>query len=179
MEERHEEMKSQEQQAQPEIPQRLAMTHVRGWWPAKRWLLVIPLLTCLLLSACGQTPETASNDEDTSPATVVHIAGTNLSRLVLTDAAVKRLDIQTAPVQKSGNQQTIIPYAAVLYDLNGQAWVYTNPVPRTYVRASITVDRIDGDKALLTKGPATGTQVVTVGGPELYGTEFGVDGTGA
>ena len=34
--------------------------------------------------------------------------------------------------------------------------------------------RIDGDRAVLTRGPAPGALVVHVGGAELFGLEFGV-----
>jgi hypothetical protein len=95
----------------------------------------------------------------------------------LTAEAAKRLDIQTAPVhdaQVRGKPRKVVPYAAVFYDLNGATWVYTNLEPLTFVRASISVDYIDGDLAVLSDGPPSGTEVVTVGAPELYGTEFGV-----
>jgi hypothetical protein len=97
--------------------------------------------------------------------------------VILTEQAAKRLGIQTAPVQDAkvrGKLQKVVPYAAVYYDLNGKTWVYTNPDPLTFVRASINVDSIDGDLAVLSEGPPTGTKVVIVGAPELYGTEFGV-----
>jgi hypothetical protein len=34
--------------------------------------------------------------------------------------------------------------------------------------------RIDGDRAILSDGPAPGTEVVTVGAAELLGTEYEV-----
>ena len=74
---------------------------------------------------------------------------------------------------EAGATQKVIPYAAVLYDADGKTWVYANPGPRTFLRAPITVDRIDGDDAFLSDGPPSGTAVVTVGAEELYGTEFG------
>jgi hypothetical protein len=46
--------------------------------------------------------------------------------------------------------------------------------PNTYAREPITVDFIEGDRAVLTAGPAAGTVIVTVGAAELYGTETGV-----
>jgi hypothetical protein len=60
----------------------------------------------------------------------------------------------------------------VLYDLHGETWVYTNPSPLTFVRNRVSIDNIDGDLAVLSQGPPSGTAVVTVGVPELYGTEF-------
>jgi len=97
--------------------------------------------------------------------------------VILTAQAAKRLGIETAPVRDSqvqGKLRKVVPYAAVFYDLNGKTWVYMNPEPLTFVRASISVDYIDSDLAVLSEGPPSGTGVVTVGSPELYGTEFGV-----
>jgi hypothetical protein len=74
----------------------------------------------------------------------------------------------------SGAQQTVIPYSAVIYDLQGQTWIYTSPEPLTFVRQSITVDYIEGDIAVLSEGPPAGTAVVTVGVAELYGLDTGV-----
>jgi hypothetical protein len=69
----------------------------------------------------------------------------------------------------------VVPYAAVIYDPEGKTWVYTEPKPLTFVRAPVSVAYIDGDLAVLSEGgPADGTAVVTVGVPELYGTELGV-----
>ena len=73
-----------------------------------------------------------------------------------------------------GEKRKIIPYAAVLYDAKGNAWVYTNPEPLVFIRQPIQIDTIVGDEVLLVEGPPAGTAVVTVGGAELYGTEFGV-----
>ncbi len=67
--------------------------------------------------------------------------------------------------------QTFVPYAAVIYDAPGDAWVYTSPKPRTFVRYPIVVDYIKGDQAILLDGPPIGTQVAIVGVAELYGTE--------
>ena len=74
----------------------------------------------------------------------------------------------------SGTSRKIVPYAAVIYDVKGATWVYTNPEPLAFVRQSISVDYIKGDLAFLTEGPPAGTEVVTVGGAELYGAETGV-----
>jgi hypothetical protein len=105
------------------------------------------------------------------------VNGSDTARVTLTEQAVKRLDIKTAAVseqQVAGQQRKVIPYAAVLYDPKGQAWTFTNPQPLTYVRERISVGRITGDTAVLSNGPAAGTNVVTVGAAELYGAELGV-----
>jgi hypothetical protein len=67
-------------------------------------------------------------------------------------------------------------YSSVIYDLDGDAWVYTVTAPLTFVREAIVVEQITKDFAYISEGPPAGTQVVTVGVPELYGTEVGVNG---
>ena len=74
----------------------------------------------------------------------------------------------------SGTSRLIVPYAAVIYDVNGETWVYTNPEPLVFIRQSISIDYIQGDLAFLTEGSSAGTNVVAVGGAELYGAETGV-----
>ena len=134
------------------------------------------LVVGLQLSACTQ--ESAEADSaGAEPAKVEHLEGSDVSRLTLTAKAAERLGIQTKPVIRGpvrGRQRSVIPYSAVLYDAKGDAWVYVNPEPNTYVRERITVEFIEGGQAVLTKGPAEGSPVVTVGAAELYGTEFGV-----
>ena len=78
------------------------------------------------------------------------------------------------PLTSSGEKRKTIPYAAVLYDAKGNAWVYTNPQPLVFIRQPVQIDTIAGDKVILVAGPPAGTAVVTVGGAELFGAEFGV-----
>jgi hypothetical protein len=73
-----------------------------------------------------------------------------------------------------GGPRKVVPYNAVLYDLKGQAWLYTSPSPRVFVRRPIKVDFVERDLAVLMEGPPAGTEVVTVGAAELYGAESGV-----
>jgi hypothetical protein len=68
----------------------------------------------------------------------------------------------------------VVPYASVLYGVNGETWVYTSPESNVFVRQPISIEYIDQDLAVLTDGPTVGTQVVTVGAAELFGTETGV-----
>jgi hypothetical protein len=101
----------------------------------------------------------------------------DVSRLTLTPKAVERLGIRTTPLSETtvaGKKRKVIPYGAVLYDAEGKTSVYVSPAPNTYVREPITVDYIQGDRAVLVAGPAVGTAIVTVGAAELYGTETGV-----
>ncbi len=141
---------------------------------AHTWLVATLCVAALLVSACGGTaarPPAAKS----APSRVEPIEGSDRSRVILTDEAAVRLDIQTQLTRTAnvdGEQRTLIPYSAVIYGVEGEAWVYTNPEPLTFVRASIDVDTIDGDMAVVSAGPPIGTEVVTVGGAELYGAEF-------
>ena len=138
------------------------------------WIIVVLIITGLLLSACAPKVITA---EKIMPFQLEPIDGTDIKRIILTEKAAERLDIQTSPVreeQVNGVNRKVVSYAAIIYDLQGQTWVYTIPVSLTFVRESVTVEYIEGDKAILVKGPSTGTEVVTVGLAELYGAETGV-----
>jgi hypothetical protein len=144
---------------------------------SKRWIAVLGLLIAIpQLSACTQTSAEATSGAE--PATVEHVEGSeDVSRLTLTAKAVERLGIQTTPISETtvaGKRRKVVPYGAVLYDAEGKTSVYVSSAPNTYVREPITVDFIQGDRAVLTAGPAAGTAIVTVGAAELYGTETGV-----
>jgi hypothetical protein len=131
-----------------------------------RWLLVTLIFAGLLLSACG--PKEATT-EKISPSKLEPIEGTDLSKVILTEKAAERIGIQTAAT--SG---TTVPYAAIIYDIEGNTWIYTNPEPLTFVREQIVIDHIEGDMAVLAESLPSELTVVTVGVPELWGTETGV-----
>ncbi len=148
---------------------------------------VLPILVVVLLGSValvfaaerddqGLIPITGAEGKG-GPAKVEPIDGTEFSRVILTERAAQRLDIQMELVREQemdGEPRLVIPYSAVIYGLNGETWAYISPETLTYVRESLTVDYIEGDLAILTEGPPVGTNVVTVGVAELYGTETGV-----
>ncbi len=67
----------------------------------------------------------------------------------------------------------VVPWSAVIHDIHGGTWVYECPEPQTFARRRVEVRFVSGDSAVLSRGPAAGTPVVTVGAAELFGTEFG------
>ncbi len=243
-----------------------------------RWMLVILVIAGLLLAACTQASALKARD---APVKLESIEGSDFKRVVVTEKAAQRLDIQTAPVRdeqgtrkrtvvgivaalpepgsgdavatyvrvplnendpnkvdrsqpalilpmsggnrtagvtartvdrlamddpeeqkipalyyevegapqdlapgqnvhveltlvSNGAQHKAVPYAALIYGLHGETWVYTRPEPLVFIRHPVTVDYIDGDQAILSEGPPAGTEVVTVAGAELYGAETGV-----
>lgn len=131
------------------------------------WLILIAMLAALSLSACAPA---APVEDEIKPVTLEPITGTDLNRLTLTADAAKRLDVQTAEVREMDGQM-VVPYASVLYEANGNTWVYVNIAPLVFVRQAIVIDSINGDEAILSKGPDSGSAVVTVGAAELYGSE--------
>lgn len=73
---------------------------------------------------------------------------------------------------KGDNQKKkVVPYSAVYYDGRGKPWVYAVAKPLVYERKPIKVERIVGDVAVLSDGPALGTEIVTVGSSLLFGAE--------
>jgi len=141
------------------------------------WLITGLMLSIAPLTGCAQ--KSTARVEAEHPAQVDRIEGSELSRLTLTETAMKRLDVRTSKVSESpsragGAIQLAVPYGAVLYDPHGKTWVYTSPQPRTFLRQPIEVDYIRGDVAYLVKGPSVGVDVAVVGVAELYGTELKV-----
>jgi hypothetical protein len=128
-------------------------------------------LVGLVLGACNQGTTAAPAEE------AIHIEeqASGLKQLTLSEKAAERLGVQTVEVAGSGSTLTV-PYAAVIYDAQGLTWSYVNTAPLVYLREEIRVDRINGDTAILSAGPAAGTPVVTTGAAELYGAEIGVGG---
>jgi hypothetical protein len=131
-----------------------------------RWFLVLLVFAGLLLSACGA--QTAAPTK-IPPSELQPIEGTDLSKVILTEKAAERIGVETISV--SGME---VPYAAVIYDTEGNTWIYTNPEPLTFVREPIVIDRIEGDTAFLAEGLPGELNVVTMGVIEIYGTETGV-----
>jgi hypothetical protein len=138
-------------------------------------MLGAAIITGLALAACN--PVSTDYVREHEPAHAKPIEGTELHRVILEPEAAERLGIQTARVrelQGRGPQTLVIPYGALLYDAHGDTWAYMQEAPLTFVRDRVRVDRIEGDRVMLSDGPPSGTEVVTVGVAELFGVETGV-----
>jgi hypothetical protein len=133
------------------------------------FLAGLPLAAAATLSACAGTTSDAYVIEN-DPGHVEHVDGSELGRVHLTHAAVKRLRIDTDVVRRTG-RHLAVSGNALFVDPDGAWWVYTNPGRGVYVRHEVDLLRHRGDLALLSSGPRAGTVVVTVGVPELYGIE--------
>lgn len=147
----------------------------------RRWLTlavsaVIAGVTAFAVYDGITSKPAASAVEEGNGAATVKVGKGGLKTVVLIPSAAKRLGIKTARVSSvlvGGSERAVIPYTAVLYDTNGDTWTYTSPKPLTYVRHDVRVDEIDGNRAVLSKGPLPGAAVVTVGSAELWGVEYG------
>ena len=151
--------------------------------PTRR--LVVPLVLALLAAglaglgaylAFGGSSGGSTDEEEAQPAVVEPTGTDGVSRVVLSQSAAERLNVETAPVTSVRLNRMVrgaIPYTAVIYDTNGDAWTYTSPEPLVYVRQDVEVVRVRGGEAILARGPPTGTSVVTVGQVELWGVEYG------
>ena len=93
------------------------------------------------------------------------------SRITLQGKAAQRLGLATKPVLAGRGAARV---SAILYDPDGQTFVFTNPQDSVYVRAEVTVVEIADGQAALSAGPPAGTAVVTVGAAELFGVETGL-----
>ena len=70
----------------------------------------------------------------------------------------------------------VIPYNAVLYDAETAGRSPTRArAAGLRARARSASQRIGGDRAVLSRGPPVGREVVTVGSQELFGTEYEVE----
>ena len=132
--------------------------------------LLAVLVAAASLSAC--TEVTPAEKEHYSPASISPVKGEkDLVSVTLTREGAERAGIVTGVVRRRSGHKTI-PYAALLYENDGSAFVYTNPRGLEFVRAHIEVDRVAGDRVLLHEGPPVGTKVVTTGAPQVHGAEL-------
>ncbi len=117
-----------------------------------------------------------------APAKLEPIPGSKLMRVTLIQKAHDRLGIKTealtdgtavASATAKGPQpaRRSVPYASLLYDLDGSTWVYKQVAPLTFERHQIQVIGIQGDNVYISDGPPVGTAVVTQGAIEIFGAE--------
>jgi hypothetical protein len=144
------------------------------------------LVAVIGLCGCGGTRADITPAGSAGPVRVEPVPGTARQVVVLTDAGAARLGITTEatrPVMSAADgdtatatDQSLLPVAAILYDSNGATWTYTMTGPLAYERVPVTVVRVEGGQAVVQPGPPVGTRVVTVGGAELLGAEYGIAG---
>lgn len=132
-----------------------------------------PLLVAVVLALGGCTEVETEAATGYEPSKIEPVKGSDLQRVTFTAEGAERVGLRTGTVTRSGKQQ-VVPYAALLYSPDGKTYVYTSPKRLQYLREQVKVDRIQGDRVFLSDGPPAGTEVVTVGATEVYGTELEV-----
>jgi hypothetical protein len=140
--------------------------------PADRQVYVLPVTGARAAARGKRVPTLLAAKPTNAPAT--EAAKGFYFALDRTDHGLtdgQRVSVQFT-TNGSGSKRLVVPYSAVIYDEHGKAWVFTNPTPLTFVRAEIVVEDVEGDLAVLSKGPPPGTKIVSVGGMLLLGAEI-------
>ncbi|MGR9012413.1 MAG: hypothetical protein ACU83U_02100 [Gammaproteobacteria bacterium] len=155
------------------------MPYIKRW--TTLWLAIVLIIASLLFAKFPSIPKSlamiADSPSQFDPVQIVKTEGSEFHSVILSEKAAQRLGIETALVQEvliDGIPRLVMPYSSLLYGLHGETWAYISPKALTFVRQAVTVDQIDGDLVFLSKGPASGTQIATVGVSELYGADTGI-----
>ncbi|MBI3864723.1 MAG: efflux RND transporter periplasmic adaptor subunit [Planctomycetia bacterium] len=69
-------------------------------------------------------------------------------------------------------ESLVLPWSAVVVDINGGAWVYEQVAEHKFSRRRVQVRYVVDATAVLAAGPPVGAKIVTQGAAELFGTEF-------
>ncbi len=77
-------------------------------------------------------------------------------------------------VKNSAENTLVVPWSAILYDFSGGTWVYVKIADHTYSRSRVDLSHVVDGFAAVTRGLTDGSEVVTAGAVEIFGTEFGV-----
>jgi hypothetical protein len=145
--------------------------------PARRLAAALAVLAAgLVLGACKEVESETASGYEPAKLESVKGKGDDFKRGTFTKEGAARVDLRTDKVRRSGGQK-VVPYAALIYNDEVKTFVYTSPEPLSYERVPVTVDRIEGNRVLLSDGPPAGTTVVTQGVTEVYGAELDIAGS--
>jgi hypothetical protein len=147
-----------------------------GWHggsrPARATALVtVTAALAAVLAGCSAASSTAPPPPTSK---LVRVPGSSEPSIVLTQLGAERIGLETASVTAATSGEATFPYAALLYEPNGQAAVYVATGTLTFTRAFVTVDTITGGVVVVKSGVSPGARVVTDGAEELLGVQNGV-----
>jgi hypothetical protein len=135
---------------------------------------VVAVAAIASLAACAEIEVPLA--EPYEPAHLESTGPDQPARVILTEEAQHRVQLQTTLVRPHGADVSV-DQAALVYDKKGKPWVFTVIAPLTYVRAAVGIEEVNEDNVvILSSGPPAGTEVVTVGAIELWGTELEIAG---
>lgn len=130
----------------------------------------------LPLSACKEVETETATGYTPSKVEEVKEGSKAFPHVTFTPEGAKRTGLESTRVRRQG-ARTVVPYESLIYDSEGKTYIYTSPKPLNYLRAEVKVDRIEGGRVFLTRGPSAGTTVVTAGTAEVYGAELDIAGS--
>jgi hypothetical protein len=150
------------------------MRYLRNAAPAAVVALAAVALAAVALGAAGCS-RSASTAAQPPTARLERVAGTGVPSIVLTPLGASRIAVETAEATRA-KADTVVPYAALVYESNGSTAVYVNTGRLTYTRYIVPVDYITGDQVYLkgAGGLPADARVVTQGAEELLGVQNGV-----
>ena len=134
-------------------------------------IVVVPL-AAVVLAACGGSVSDEYVIEE-QPYTLEPVEGQDVLRVILEESAVERLGIETASVEERGaklGRCRSTRCSSTPTEISGCTRI-RSPSCSSGLRSRSTHETVT--EATLSDGPPAGTEVVTVGIPELYGTETG------
>ncbi len=79
----------------------------------------------------------------------------------------------TLNTQSKSSKALTLPWSAVVIDIYGGSWVYTQQSKNLYARKRVFLDYVSGSQAIITDGPPEGSKIVVNGALELFGVETG------
>jgi len=123
------------------------------------------------LAGCASSASSAAQSPTSK---LVTLPGTATPSVVLTPLGAQRIGLETAPVSAGPGGAATFPYAALLYEPNGQLAVYVSAGTLTYTRHYVKVDAVNGGQVTVASGVTLGERVVTDGAEELLGIQNGV-----
>lgn len=133
--------------------------------------LAVAALMVLLAGCSGAAPEEEEAPElfQTHLKPIKGIPGHHY--VTLSKLGMQRIDLKTTPVAAADSEKSL-PYAALLYNPDGTAFVYVKTAARTFRYTRISQPRIVGNRIFYSSGPKAGTPVVTSGVPQVYGADI-------
>ncbi len=142
---------------------------------ARRLIGLASIVPLVVVSLVGCKEVETTKAAGYQPATVEELDDGGVV-VTFTQEGADRLGLETASVRRKG-PDVVVPYAALIYDPTGAAWVYRTDGGLVYQRVEVVVDRAIGDRAYVSDGLDEGAEVVTTGSTEVYGAELGIDGS--
>ena len=136
---------------------------------------LLGILIAAIASTAGCAEIESVTAEPYEPAHLESTGPDKPKRVILTEEAVQRTELQTTKV-RLGDGDLEVEHAALVYDQKGKPWVFTVVGPRTDIRAPVKIKEVNDELMVLASGPPPETEVVTVGAIELWGTELEVAG---